>query len=63
MSTRQIYVWFLGFIELVRRIVFWLAKTIEEEICYRTVASRVSGVPCDSSYGCFCVAMENVVES
>ena len=41
-----------------RKIMFWHFQMIENSICYRTVPSRASGMPCGSSYGCFCVSGE-----
>ena len=54
---------FLYFIVESRRIACRCLQTKRGAICYRMSVSTPSGMPCGSSYGCFCILWQNLVES
>ena len=45
-----------------RRIVHGCPQIHGNSICYRTMLSRASGMPCGSVFGRFCVLVLNLVE-
>merc|ERR1712139_577572 len=63
-GTLWLELWpFLCFIVESRRIACRCLQTKCGAICYRMSVSRASGTPCGSSYGRFCILMQNLVET